>query len=238
MRPQYNQEKLVSVNQLQLRRGDFELRIDDWSVEPGHVVGLVGANGAGKSTLLNALAGFMPARGAVQVFGVDPFVDPEIARNRLGFMSDDMPIFSVRVDRLLRRLAAYYPSWDWSFCNELLERFAVDPRAHVTTLSKGEGTRIRLVTALAFKPQVVLLDEPAVGLDLTGRRALLSSILEVIADPKRSVVVSSHALHDLERLADQLLVLQNGKVLTAGDTDQLIGDQQTLEEACLAWGLS
>ena len=95
---------------------------------------------------------------------------------------------------------------------------------------------LRCLVAMAFEPAVLLLDEPATGLDLSGRRALLSSILDVVRDPQRSVIVSSHMLADVERVADRLVVLKQGGVVHQGPTDDLVGEDRTLEEALLAWG--
>ncbi len=89
---------------------------------------------------------------------------------------------------------------------------------------------------MAFRPRVLLLDEPAAGLDLAGRRTLLDSVLEVVRDPERSVVISSHLLADVERISDRLLVLDRGRVVREGSTDDLVGEDRTLEEALLEWG--
>ncbi len=228
---------LVDVIDLRIRRGSFLLDIPEWGIAPGEVVGLVGPNGAGKTTLLEALAGLRPVgEGRISVFDRDPWTSPVEVRSFLGFMSDDMPVFAMRIHALLRLLSGYYPTWDNALAMELLDRFQLDPRQKVHRLSKGQGTRIRLITAMAFRPRVLLLDEPAAGLDLAGRRALLESVLDVVRDPERSVVISSHLLLDVERIADRLLVLQKGSVVCQGLTDDLVGEEQTLEEALLAWG--
>ena len=117
-----------------------------------------------------------------------------------------------------------------------MQRFELDPRRKVGEVSRGQGTRLRLITALAFRPRVLLLDEPAAGLDLSGRRALLEIVLDVVRDGERAVVVSSHGLQDVERIADRLLVLDGGKVIREGPTNDLVGEDRTLEEALEAWG--
>ena len=89
---------------------------------------------------------------------------------------------------------------------------------------------------MAFRPRLLVLDEPAAGLDLSGRRRLLESVLDVVRDQERSVLVSSHQLNDLERLADRLLVLARGRVVQQGETVALVGEGRTLEEAVEAWG--
>ena len=118
----------------------------------------------------------------------------------------------------------------------MLDRFELSPAQKVWELSHGQGTRLRLITAMAFRPTLLVLDEPAAGLDLAGRRSLLESVLDVVRDPQRSVVFSSHALHDVERIADRLLVLNRGNVVRDGATDALVGEGRTLEEALEAWG--
>jgi ABC-2 type transport system ATP-binding protein len=228
---------LVDVRDLKVRRGTFTLSVPKWRVGPGEVTGLVGPNGAGKTTLLETIAGLRKAdSGAVRVFGLNPWADPVEVRSSLGFMTDDMPLFDLRIGKLLRLLSGYYATWDASLVEELLQRFKLDPSQKVQRLSKGQGTRIRLVTAMAFRPRVLVLDEPATGLDVAGRRSLLESVLDVVRDPSRSVIVSSHMLADVERIADRLLVLNEGRVVKDGRTDDLVGEQRTLEEALIEWG--
>ena len=227
----------VVVDELRVKRGSFALDVPGWRLAPGEIVGLVGPIGAGKTTLLEALAGLRPVSGGlIRVFGLDPWRHPVEVRSALGFMSDDMSIFALRIEKLLRMVSAYYPTWDGAFAERLLARFELDPQAKSWQLSRGQGTRLRLVLALAFRPKVLLLDEPAAGLDLAGRRALLETVLDVVRDPERSVVVSSHMLDDVERIADRLLVLSKGVVVREGPADQLVGGGRTLEEALIAWG--
>jgi ABC-2 type transport system ATP-binding protein len=230
-------DSLVSAENLVVRRDGFALRIPLWSVAAGEVVGIVGPNGAGKTTLLETIAGFRHAdAGRMSVFGFDPWRDPVDVRSSLGVMADDLPIFGMRVADLLRTLSGYYATWDQDLAQEMLRRFEIDPRKNTTQLSRGEGTRVRLVAAMAFRPTLLVLDEPAAGLDLSGRRQLLESVLGVVRDPSRSVIFSSHQLHDVERISDRLLVLDRGKVIRDGRTDSLVGDGRTLEEALEAWG--
>ncbi len=228
---------LVQAEGVVVLRGSFRLELPAWQVAPGQVVGLVGPNGAGKTTLLETVAGLRPIDGGrLRVFGLDPWRHPVEVRQALGFMSDDMALFDLRVDRLLRMLSGYYPAWDGELVGRLLERFEIDPRSRASALSRGQGTRLRLVAAMAFRPRLLVLDEPAAALDLGGRRRLLESVLEVVKDPQRSVLVSSHALPDVERVADRLLVLDRGRVVRDGETAQLVGEGRTLEEAIEAWG--
>ena len=230
-------ENLVVARDLRVQRGDFLLQIDDWVVPEGCVLGLVGPNGAGKSTLLELLPGLAPVRsGTLQVFGRDPWADPAGVRQSLGFMTDDMPLFAMTLDRLLWTLSGYYPSWDAALVDHLVDRFKLQGDKYVHGLSKGQGSRLRVLLAMAHRPRLVVLDEPASGMDLGGRRALLDAVLEVVADPHRSVIISSHLLGDVERIADRLLVLDHGRRVAEGPTDELVREHQTLEEALIGLG--
>lgn len=218
------------LHDLRLRRGAFVLDVPSLRAEPGTVIGLVGRNGAGKSTLLLALAGLLPPDGgAVRTFGLDPWREPEAARRRVGWMSDDMPVWAMRVDQLLATLRGFYPSWDDALVADLLVRLELDPARHVTRLSKGEHTRLRLVLTLAFRPGLVLLDEPATGLDVPARRALLDLVLGVVHDGTRTVVVSSHQVDDVERIADRVLLIEGGRITADGTAAEVAAGAPNLE---------
>jgi ABC-2 type transport system ATP-binding protein len=229
---------LIEVESLVVERGGFRLEVPRWEVEPGHIVGLVGPNGAGKTTLLETVAGLRPSQsGRMRVFGHDPWDEPSIVRSSLGYMSDDVPVFVMRVAALLKLVSGYYPRWDAALAQALVDRFGLDLSQRTDKLSKGQGARLRLVLALSFRPRVLLLDEPATGMDLAGRRALVQSVLEVCREAEGSVVLSSHQLSDVERLCDRLLVLQDGRPVCEGRADALVGEGQTLADALVQRGV-
>jgi len=222
-------EALIEVRDLVVSRGSFRLRVPRWRVAPGRIVGVVGPNAAGKSTLLGHVAGLLdPSPGRVRVFGLDPIQHPVEVRQQLGWMTDDLPLWNLRGRSLLHRLSGYWPTWDPALVERLVERFEVPLDTKVSDLSKGAGTRLRLVLAMAFRPRLLVLDEPGTGLDLAGRRALLAEVLEVAADADRAVVISSHQLADVQRIADELLVIADGRVVRQGPTDELVGEARTL----------
>ncbi len=192
-------------------------------VPKGLVFGLVGANGAGKTTLIRHVLGLLKAQtGSVRVFGFDPVKEPVRVLSRLGYLSEegDLPGW-MRVDELMRYMRAFYPTWDEAYAQDLRRQFALDPAAKLKTLSKGQKARAGLLVALAYRPELLLLDEPSSGLDPIVRRDILGAIVRTIADEGRTVLFSSHLLDEVERISDRVAMLKAGRVLFTGELDEI-----------------
>lgn len=193
------------------------------SVPRGVVFGLVGANGAGKTTLIRHVLGLLKAQaGSVRVFGLDPVKEPVSVLSRIGYLSEegDLPGW-MRVDELMRYMRAFYPTWDEDYAQDLRQQFALDPAAKVKTLSKGQKARAGLLVALAYRPELLLLDEPSSGLDPIVRRDILGAIVRTIADEGRTVLFSSHLLDEVERISDRVAMLKGGRMLFTGELDEI-----------------
>ena len=221
----------VVISGLVVQRGAFRLDVPSLTVEAGSVVGLVGRNAAGKTTLLQVLSGQLsPTSGTARVFGFDPIEELVSARQQVAWMSDDMPVFAMRIADHLNAVAPFWPTWDATLAGQLLQRFELDPRKSTVRLSKGEHTRFRLVLALAWRPKLVLLDEPATGLDVPSRREMLAQVMDIVRDPERSVIISSHQAADIERVADRVLLIERGRIVADGQPQEVAGVGRTLEE--------
>ncbi len=193
------------------------------TVPRGVVFGLVGANGAGKTTLIRHVLGLLKAQtGSVRVFGLDPVRDPVGVLSRIGYLSEegDLPGW-MRVDELMRYMRAFYPTWDEDYAQDLRRQFALDPAAKVKNLSKGQRARAGLIVALAYRPELLLLDEPSSGLDPIVRRDILGAIVRTIADEGRTVLFSSHLLDEVERVSDRVAMLKAGQFVFAGNLDEI-----------------
>jgi ABC-2 type transport system ATP-binding protein len=193
------------------------------AVPRGTVFGLVGANGAGKTTLIRHMLGLLKAQsGSVRVFGLDPVAEPVKVLSRVGYLSEegDLPGW-MRVDELMRYMRAFYPTWDEGYAQDLRKQFALDPAAKVKTLSKGQKARAGLLVALAYRPELLLLDEPSSGLDPIVRRDILGAIVRTIAEEGRTVVFSSHLLDEVERISDHVAMLKGGRILFTGELDEI-----------------
>ena len=196
--------------------------LNDLSTEiQGGVVGLVGPNGAGKSTLLKLLAGeIRPSRGTIRVLDVDPFANRELYR-RLGFCPQQDALYEdltgLDVVRLLLRLGGFAPREARERAELALERLSLTEvmRRRVGTYSKGMRQRVRIAQAIAHDPEFLVLDEPMTGLDPLGRREVLDLLRELGANGTH-VLLSSHVLHEVENLTDEILLLHRGRLLAKG----------------------
>jgi ABC-2 type transport system ATP-binding protein len=192
-------------------------------IPKGSVFGLVGSNGAGKTTLIKHIMGMLRAQsGTVRVFGMDPIAQPEAVLVRIGFLSEDRDLPGwMRVHELMRYLRAFYPNWDPDFAEQLREQFKLDPQAKLKTLSRGQLAQAGLLGALAHRPDFLVLDEPSSGLDPIVRRDILSAIIRTVADEGRTVLFSSHLLDEVERVADHMAMIYNGKLLLNAPMEEI-----------------
>ncbi len=193
----------------------------DLDVEAGGITALLGRNGAGKSTLIRILTGIVPHdRGEVRVLGLDPRKHGPTIRRRIGVVSErlELPRW-MRVADHFDFLAPFYPTFDRAEADRLARQLELDPRAKIATLSKGQRAKHALVAALAHRPELLLLDEPFSGLDPIVRQEVLEVVLGHLRDAGRTVLLVSHSTTDVERVADRVVILDEGRVKFAGDLE-------------------
>lgn len=218
------QQPVVAVENLSRRyRKKQALNRVSLTVPQGVVYGLVGENGAGKTTLVKHILGTLRAKeGAVRVFGLEPAANPVDVLSRIGYLSEDRDLPGwMRVRELMDYTAAFYSGWDAAYAGELRQRFHLDPEARIKSLSRGEKAKMGLLTALAYRPPLLLLDEPSSGLDPSARRDIVGAIVRTVADEGRTVIFSSHILEEVERVADVVCMLHAGQCVFEGPLDDV-----------------
>jgi ABC-2 type transport system ATP-binding protein len=207
----------------------WALRDCTLAIPEGRIVGLVGANGAGKTTLLHLAAGLRePSSGTITVLGERPGANAtQLAR--VGFLAQDAPVYGgMTVADHLRLGDRLNLRWDAALASARAERLGLDPGQRAGRLSTGQRTQLALTLALGKCPDLLILDEPAASLDPLARRALLSDLMEHVADRRPTVVLSSHLLADVERVCDHLVILAGGRVRLAADVDDLLATHRVL----------
>jgi len=194
-----------------------------FDVPRGSVFGLLGRNGAGKTTAIRLLLGLLsPDAGRSSVFGEDSLRLSRGTRQRIGYLSEKkFPYDDLPIRPLLRFVSAFFEAWDWEKTADLLGRFDVPQDRPLSEMSAGERRKAELLVVLAQSPDLLILDDPAVGLDVTVRREFLWAALEVARDEGKTVLFTSHVLTDVERVADTVAILNHGAVRVLAPLDDL-----------------
>ena len=193
----------------------FEIRELNLSVPSGTIYGFLGPNGSGKSTTIRLLLGLLrPQRGSIEVLGYGIPGESYRMLAKTGYVPERPHLYpSLRIDETLRFHAAFYPTWDWDWANNLMGSFGLDRTARVSRLSKGEVGKLMMLMALAQRPQLLVLDEPTDGLDPLVRREVLMALIEYVAEQQATVFISSHLVHELERFCNWIGVLDDGQLV-------------------------
>ncbi len=198
----------------------FSLRDVTLTVEPGQIVGLVGANGAGKTTTIRAALGLIKLdTGKVHLFGQHcdadaPDEQRRRTRSRIGLVLDTCPFPStLKVAEVEALVSPAYPTWSHETFADLIDRLGLEAKAKVKDLSRGMGMKLQLACALSHKAELLVLDEATAGLDPMAREELLDELLSFVADGQRSILFSSHITSDLERAADRVVCIDHGAIV-------------------------
>ncbi len=179
------------------------------NVPHGSIFGFLGRNGSGKTTSLRMILGMLrPTWGTSTILGHDSQMLPCETRARIGYLAEGHPVFGwMRVHDAEAFQSRFYPKWNRELFHSVLEFFRVDPKTRAKNLSRGERAGLCLAMVLAPEPDLLILDDPAIGLDPVARRSLLESMVYATRKADRTIIFSSHLLADIERMADHIAVL-------------------------------
>ncbi|MEM6674620.1 MAG: ABC transporter ATP-binding protein [Planctomycetota bacterium] len=219
-------DAVIQAAGLRKSYGDKEaVRGLDFEVERGRIFGLIGPNGAGKSSTIRMLMGLSrPDEGSVRVFGEEATRMQRATRQRIGYLSEQsIEDHGLPLSGLLRYHSAFFPTWDWDRVDELARRIDVPRDRPLDEMSAGQRRRCELVLTLAHDPDLLVLDDPTVGLDATVRRDFLWAALELARDDGKTIVFTSHVLHDVERIVDTVAILRDGRLAAYDELDALLG---------------
>jgi ABC-2 type transport system ATP-binding protein len=223
-----NDHTVLSLNNLHVRHagGVHAVRGVSLALPRGTALALLGANGAGKSSLINALLGLVQAgpESSGDILGSTLGKIPQELFQHIGFVADGrMPPAQWTLRRWLDYLRPLYPTWDDAFADRLVARFALPTDRRIGTLSRGQKMKAAMVGALAFRPKLLVLDEPFGGLDPLTREEFIGSLIELMSGGDWSVLVSSHDMYEVERLCDAVAILDAGRLVVHEPVETLQG---------------
>ncbi len=217
-------ETAIKIEGLRFSYGKKEvLKGVNLEVPRGSIFGFLGRNGAGKTTLIKTLLGLQkPQAGKCLVGGLDSFKQSLDIRRNIGFMAEDQQMYGwMKVKQIIKWVAGFYPNWDYEFTDKLAVKFRLPMNIKVKELSKGQNSSLALLLALGHRPDIVILDDPTLGLDPIARKDFLRHVIELLQTENVTVFFSSHLLYEIEPVADHVAILDKGVIVKSSTTEEL-----------------
>jgi len=217
-------ESAITIEGLHFSYGKKQvLKGVDLEVPKGSIFGFLGRNGTGKTTTIKTLLGLQkPRSGRCIIGGLDSFTETLEVRRRIGFMAEDQQMYGwMTISRIIKWVAGFYPDWDYKFADELADMLGLPKNTKVKALSKGQNSSLALLLALGHRPDIVILDDPTLGLDPIARKDFLRHVIDLLQSNGVTVFFSSHLLYEIEPVADHIAILDKGVIIKASRTEQL-----------------
>lgn len=215
-------DAILQVENLTKQYAGFQLDHVSFSVPKGTIMGLIGENGAGKSTIINAILDLIHKDGGTVAFWGQELSSSKQLKEDIGVVFDDINFYAALTPAQIGKIsAAAYQQWDEVMYRDFLKRFQLPAGKEIKTFSKGMKMKLCIAAALSHKPKLLILDEATSGLDPVMRDDILDIFLEFVQDENHSILMSSHITTDLEKVADYITFIHQGKVLFCKTKDEL-----------------
>ena len=215
-------DTILQVEDLTKEYAGFKLDHVSFSLPSGAIMGLIGENGAGKSTTINAILNLIKKDAGRVTFWGQELESGKALKEDIGVVFDDINFYETLTPAKVGRISAEaYRQWDDALYGEYLKRFQISPKKEIKTLSKGTKMKLCIAVALSHRPRLLILDEATSGLDPVMRDDILDIFLDFVQDENHSILMSSHITTDLEKVADYITFIHQGKVLFSKSKDEL-----------------
>ena len=207
------------------KRYGRQLAVDNLAlkVPQGSVFAFLGRNGAGKTTTIRILLDLLNAStGEAKILGLDSVTGSMEIKKRTGYVAEGQKMYDwMKVDEIIWFCKGFYPNWDDHYAAELKSKLELPGDKKVGQMSRGMQAKLALLLAMAYRPELLILDEPTAGLDVIVRRDFLEGVIEIIQEEGRTVFFSSHIVHEVERVADWVGVIDKGKLIHCSTMEEL-----------------
>jgi ABC-2 type transport system ATP-binding protein len=214
----------IEIKELCKDYKDFSLNNISFSLPTGYIMGFVGRNGAGKTTTIRLLLNMISRNsGSIKIFGMDNIIDEQKIKQDIAVVFDEIFfVDSWKVSDVEKAVKSFYDNWDSSLYYQYTKRFNLPMNKKVKDLSRGMKMKLMLAVAMSHDAKLLILDEPTSGLDPVARDELLDILSSYIADEQKSILFSTHITSDLEKIADYITLIDNGRIFYTGTKDNLL----------------
>ncbi len=219
--------KVLEVNNLRKEYPSFTLNNICFSIEQGHIVGLIGRNGAGKSTAIKGILNLIQTTGEIKYFERNFRENESWAKEKLGYVSGGFRHYPLKkLSVISKAFSMFYPNWNQQKFEHFLKIFNLDINKKVSELSEGMKVKFSIALALSHNAELLIMDEPTSGMDPLSREEFCDILLNLVAEENISVLFSTHITTDLERVADDVIYISEGKVLVQDSLENLLKNYQ------------
>ena len=217
-------EYAISVQDVGKRYDRFALEHISFTVPKGSIMGFIGQNGAGKTTTIRSMLHITNIdQGEIRLLGMDHIRQEQAIKQRLAVVFDELPFHGVLTPKDMARIfAGLYPDWDNAAYSRYLEQFQLPVKKKIGQFSKGMKMKLQIACALSHHAELLIMDEPTTGLDPVVRDEILHLFMEYIRDGERSILMSSHITSDLEKIADYITYIHQGRVVLSDSKDAIL----------------
>lgn len=215
--------KVLEVENLVKKYSSFELKNVSFSIEEGHIVGLIGRNGAGKSTILKSILNLIQSDGRIEFFGLNFRENEQEIKENIGLVSGGFDYYQLKTIKAISKATSiFYSKWDDQKYRGYLNFFGLDENKKIKELSEGMKVKFSITLALSHNAKLLIMDEPTSGLDPLSREEFCDLILDLVKKTGVTVLFSTHITSDLMRISDELIYVSNGEVLMSDTLENVL----------------
>ncbi|MBI5021580.1 MAG: ABC transporter ATP-binding protein [Ignavibacteriales bacterium] len=217
-------ENALEINNLRKDYGDFRLKDVTFSLPEGYIMGLIGPNGAGKTTIIKLIMNLLIKQGgSIRVFGKDHIEHEVDIKSRIGFVYDNPNYYEhLNLKQVKNIIRPFYKNWDDKVFMNLVDKFELPLKKNIRKFSRGMVMKAAIAIALSHHADFIIMDEPTSGLDPIFRRELLDLLYDLLQSEKKSILFSTHLTSDLERIADYITFILNGKIIFSSSKNEIM----------------
>lgn len=219
-------DNILEVKNLTKKYKGFELDSISFQLPKGYIMGFIGPNGAGKSTTIKLIMNLIKKNsGEIKIFGLDNIKNQREVKQRMGFVYDENYFYEELTTLEMKKIVApFYENWDDKAFNRYLSDFNLPKNKKIKELSKGMKMKYSLAMALSHNAELIIMDEPTSGLDPIFRSEMLDVLYSIIQDENKGILFSTHITTDLEKIADYITFLNNGRIVFNGAKDDIVSN--------------